>query len=183
MNRLQGVVLSMTLLCALVVVGGRSWLNTNGHVLYAFQGNLAGAPARRGQIQALAYMLQNRSSRTVTLRSISVHIPNHVHLVKVGAAPARTLDFFIFPRWPKSGLQSLRGFHIKPGEYTTIVLGVRADAPGVYLVMPVSIEADFPFAVGSVSVDVTNTEGRALCVDASPSTCAQAANADLLSVN
>jgi hypothetical protein len=128
-------------------------------------------------------MLQNRSSRTVTLRSISVHIPNHVHLVKIAASSAHAASFFIFPKWPNRGLQSLEGFQLKPGEYVSIILGVRADAPGVYLVMPVSIEADFPFAVGSVSVDVTNTEGRALCVDASPSTCAQAANADLLSVN
>lgn len=148
MNRLQRVILALTPLCALALVGGPAWLNTNGHVLYAFQGNLAGSPAKQGQIQALGYMLQNKSRRTVTLRSISVRMPDHVHLLRVAVAPAHVADFFIFPRWPKRGMRTLEGFRLKPGEYATVVLGVSADAPGVYLVTPVSIEADFPLAFG-----------------------------------
>lgn len=156
-----------------VILIGQHWLNTNGTIVYAWQGNLFQTLAKPRQIVAVNFTFQNRSPHAITLESVTFpnRLPPHVHLVGTFAANGVSQGFASFG-WPTNRLLArVNGFRVEAGEYMTIVVAVEATASGAYAIGPVSLNAQYPFAFTHLPVQVTNTEGMDLCVHVSLDAC------------
>jgi hypothetical protein len=161
--------------------GGRAWLNANGNVVYAFQGNLFTIPAKPKQVVAFDFTFQNRSQRPLTLESVGFPggLSRHFHLLSVFAMQGQAPDGPVFG-WPTHQLlRSVKGFQVAAKQYVSVAVVLKAPTSGVYVVGPVSLAAQVPIAFVRLPLQVLDTEGMAVCVRVYAKECRSIAEFDI----
>jgi hypothetical protein len=143
---------------------------------------------RVGQVVDFMVDAENSSPRPFTLRSVgpAARVPTHLRLVHATVLTGSMFSATIGwpPRPPVGGpvypTRSIAGYQVPAGAHVAVLLSFMADQPGVYIVGPVTFQADVvnvpALPTGSVPVSTTEPQYLALCVQVSLQRCQNAQN-------
>lgn len=125
---------------------------------------------------------------TMHMATFSKGLPAHISLlheaimIPSDQPPGQTTSIIGARGWPpgsadgqSSVIHPLDGYSLAPNTPATVILALVADAPGTYVIGPVTIHAKAPGIfgsdIGTVSTEMTYTQYAVMCPQISRATC------------